>query len=150
MATYLQKGYSKEWINQRIKTIEVRKVLTDEWNGVGISKQEDFAILTDELTKAWSGKSVKEYKRFKDLKKENLRDNMTNLELVLNMLAEVSTKELSNKKNPETFIESKEIANNGGSVAKIAKDKLESQLGEEVVNNKNAKEIHFNKNKKLK
>src|SRR3989344_3086967 len=92
MQTYLQKGYSKEWINQRLKTIEVRKELTDEWNRVGIEKQEDFAILTNEITKAWSGKSVKEYKQFKGIKKENLRDNMTNLELVLNMLAEATTK----------------------------------------------------------
>jgi|SRR3989344_1951782 len=91
MQTYLQKGYSKDWINQRLKTIEVRKELTDEWNRVGIEKQEDFAILTNEITKAWSGKSVKEYKQFKGIKKENLRDNMTNLELILNMLAEGRT-----------------------------------------------------------
>lgn len=149
MKTYLQKGYSKDWINQRLKTIEVRKELTDEWNRVGIDKQKDFAILTNEIIKAWSGKTVKDYKQFKGLKKENLRDNMTNLELVLNMLAEVSTKELSNKKEPKTFAESKGIAKKGGSVAKIAKEKLESQLGDEVVVKKNAKEIHFKDKKKI-
>ena len=150
MRTYLQKGYSKDWINQRLKTIEVRKELTDEWNRVGIDKKKDFAILTNEITKAWSGKTIKDYKQFKGLKKENLRDNMTNLELVLNMLAEVSTKELSNKKDPKTFTESKGIAKKGGSVAKIAKEKLESQLGEKVVTDKNAKEIHFKNKKRIK
>jgi len=148
MKTYLQKGYSKDWINQRLKTIEVRKELTDEWNRVGIDKKKDFAILTNEITKAWSGKTIKDYKQFKELKKENLRDNMTNLELVLNMLAEVSTKELSEKKDPKTFIASEGIAKKGGSVAKIAKEKLESQLGEKVVVKKNAEEIHF-KDKKI-
>jgi len=149
MKTYLQKGYSKDWINQRLKTIEVRKELTDEWNRVGIDKKKDFAILTNEITKAWSGKTIKDYKQFKGLKKENLRDNMTNLELVLNMLAEVSTKELSEKKDPKNFSESKDIAKKGGSVAKIAKEKLESQLGEKVVVKKNAKEIHFKDKKRI-
>jgi hypothetical protein len=149
MQTYLQKGYSKDWINQRLKTIEIRKELTDEWGRVGIEKQSDYGILTNEITKAWSGKSIKDYKEFKRLKKENLRDNMANLELVLNMLAEVSTKELSRKRNPKTFNESKIIAKNGGSVAKIAKKKLEIQLGEKIVNKKNAKEIHFKKKKKI-
>jgi hypothetical protein len=97
MQTYLKKGYSKEWINQRLKTIEIRKELTDEWQNRGVKRGLDFAILTDEITKAWSSKSVKEYKKFKNLKKQNLRDNMTNLELVLNMLAEVSTTEISKK-----------------------------------------------------
>jgi len=143
MKTYLQKGYSADWINQRLKTIEVRKQLTDEWNRVGIGKQEDFAILTNEITKAWAGKTVKEYKQFKNLKKGNLRDNMTNVELVLNMLAEVSTKELSEKQNPDTFDKSKTIAKKGGNVAKVAKDNLETQLGEKIVTFKNAKEIHF-------
>lgn len=149
MQTYMQKGYSKDWINQRLKTIEVRKELTDEWQRVGIDKQTDFAILTNELTKAWSGKTVKEYKQFKNLKKENLRDNMTNLELVLNMLAEVSTKEISEQEDPESFNESKEIAKKGGGVAKVAKDKLESQLKKKVVTSKNAKEIHFNIKKQI-
>src|SRR3989344_2531186 len=103
MQTYLKKGYSKEWINQRLKTIEVRKDLTDEWQDRGVKAGLEFAILTDEITKAWSGKSVKSYKKFKGLKKQNLRDNMTNLELVLNMLAEVSTTEISKEKHPKTF-----------------------------------------------
>src|SRR3990167_8516640 len=110
MKTYLQKGYSKEWVNQRLKTIEVRKELTDEWNKAGIEKESDFAILTNEITKAWSGKTVSEYKKLKDLKKENLRDNMTNLELVLNMLAEATTSEFSKKESPKTFQESTQIA----------------------------------------
>ena len=149
MQTYLQKGYSKEWINQRLKTIEVRKELTDEWNRVGIGKQEDFAILTNEITKAWSGKSVKEYKQFKRLKKENLRDNMTNLELVLNMLAEVTTKEFSKKENPETFPQSKKIAKKGGTVAGNARKDIEEQLGESIITKKNAKEIHLKDKKRL-
>jgi len=148
MQTYLQKGYSKEWINQRLKTIEVRKELTDEWNRVGIEKHEDFAILTNEITKAWSGKSVKEYKQFKRLKKENLRDNMTNLELVLNMLAEATTKEFSEKEDPKTFFHSKNIAKKGGTVSGNARKDIEKQLGESVVSKKNANEIHF-KNKKM-
>lgn len=117
MKTYLQKGYSKEWVNQRLKTIEVRKELTDEWNRAGIDKESDFAILTNEITRAWSGKTVSEYKKLNDLKKENLRDNMTNLELVLNMLAEATTTEFSKKENPQTFQESKQIAVKGGTVA---------------------------------
>ncbi len=149
MHLYLQKGYSKDWINQRLKTIEVRKELTDEWSRVGIDKQSGFAILTNEITKAWSGKTVKEYKQFKNLKKENLRDNMTNLELVLNMLAEVSTKELSEQEDPTTLDESKEIAQKGGGVAKVAKAKLESQLKKNVVTSKNAKEIHFKEKKQI-
>jgi prophage antirepressor-like protein len=150
MQTYLQKGYSKEWINQRLKTIEVRKELTDEWNRVGIDKQPDYAILTNEITKAWSGKTVKEYKVLKGLRKENLRDNMTNLELVLNMLAEVSTKELSVKQNPDTFQESKKIAKKGGNVAKAAKDNIEKQLGESVIARKNARAIYGKRTNELK
>ena len=149
MQIYLQKGYSKDWINQRLKTIEVRKQLTDEWNRVGITKQTDYAILTNEITNAWSGKTILEYKKFKGLKKENLRDNMTNIELVLNMLAEVSTKELSGKKDPKTFTESKTIAKKGGFVAKVAKDTLEKQLEEKVVSDKNAEQIHFSDKKRL-
>lgn len=143
MQTYLRKGYSKNWINQRLKTIEVRKELTDEWNRVGIDKQSDYAILTNEITKAWSGKTIKDYKKLKNLKGENLRDNMTNLELVLNMLAEVTTKEISEKESPSDFKESGEIAKEGGAVAKVAKDRIEKRLGEKVVVSKNAKEIHF-------
>src|SRR3989339_1725160 len=133
MHSYLQKGYSKDWINQRLKTIEVRKELTDEWNRVGIEKQEDFAILTNEITKAWSGKSVKEYKQFKGIKKENLRDNMTNLELVLNMLAEATTKEFSEKEDPKTFPQSKKIAKKGGAVAGNARKDIENQLDALIV-----------------
>lgn len=107
METYLRKGYSKEWINQRLKSIEIRKELTDEWDKRGVKKGQEYAILTDEITKAWSGFSVKQYKKHKNLKKENLRDNMTNLELVLNMLAEATTTEISKEKKPQSFAESK-------------------------------------------
>ena len=109
MQTYLKKGYSKEWINQRLKSIEVRKELTDEWQDRGIKQGVEYATLTDDITKAWSDKSIKEYKRFKGLKKQNLRDNMTNLELVLNMLAEASTTEISKKKKPEGLSQNKVI-----------------------------------------
>lgn len=111
METYLKKGYSKEWINQRLKSIEVRKELTDEWDSRGVKKGQEYAILTDEITKAWSGFSVKQYKNYKRLKKENLRDNMTNLELVLNMLAEATTTEISKEKKPKNFTENKIIIN---------------------------------------
>jgi len=149
MQTYLQKGYSKNWINQRIKTIEVRKELTNEWNRVGVAKQSDYAILTNEITKAWSGKTINEYKEFKSLKKENLRDNMTNLELVLNMLAEVTTKEISRKEDPKTFSHSKIIAKKGGKIAGNTKQDIEKQLGEKVVTSKNANEIHFKDKKRI-
>ncbi|MDO8643317.1 MAG: BRO family protein [Candidatus Woesearchaeota archaeon] len=140
MKTYLQKGYSKEWVNQRLKTIEVRKELTNEWNRAGIDKESDFGILTNEITKAWSGKTVSEYKQLKSLKKENLRDNMTNLELVLNMLAEATTTELSKKQNPKEFHESKKIAVQGGTVAGNTRKDIEKQLGEGIVTPKNAKD----------
>ena len=133
MKTYLKKGYSKEWINQRIKTIEVRKELTDEWERAGIEEEHEFAILTDEITKAWSNLSIKDYKKLKNLKKENLRDNMTNLELILNMLAEVTTNEISKRENPEGFSESVEIARKGGSIAGNARKEIESITGKEVV-----------------
>ena len=139
METYLKKGYSKNWINQRLKSIEVRKELTDEWDNKGIKKGLEYAILTDEITKAWSGFSVKDYKRFKSLKKENLRDNMTNLELVLNMLAEASTTEISKERNPETFEENKAIAREGGKVASVAKIQIEKSTGKKVVTKLNAK-----------
>ena len=109
METYLKKGYSKNWINQRLKSIEVRKELTDEWDVRGVKKGLEYAILTDEITKAWADLTTKQYKKFKDLKKENLRDNMTNLELVLNMLAETSTTELSKKEKPKTLLENKKL-----------------------------------------
>jgi len=145
LQTYLKKGYSKDWINQRLKTIEIRKQLTDEWERVGIKKQEDFAILTNEITKAWSGKTVKEYKILKNLKRENLRDNMTNIELILNMLAEATTKEISENENPSNFEKSKDIAKEGGKTAGIAKKRIEKRIGKSIVSKENAKEIHFKK-----
>ena len=150
METYLKKGYSKEWINQRLKSIEVRKELTDEWDVRGVKKGQEYAILTDEITKAWSSLSVKQYKKHKDLKKENLRDNMTNLELVLNMLAEASTTEISKEKQPKTFSENKEVATKGGNVAKAARLQLEKTTGKKVVSSISAKKILADKNKKLK
>lgn len=141
METYLKKGYSKNWINQRLKSIEVRKELTDEWEQRGVKKGLEYAILTDEITKAWSGFSTKQYKNFKNLKKENLRDNMTNLKLVLNMLGEVSTTELSKKHKPETFKENKLIAKKGGGVAGITRNNLEKKLGKKIVSSQNAKSL---------
>ena len=141
METYLKKGYSKEWINQRLKSIEVRKELTDEWDNKGVKKGMEYAILTNELTKAWAGLEIKDYRKLKGLKKENLRDNMSNLELVLNMLAEASTTEISKQKNPKTFTENKVIAKKGGEVAKAARLKLESTTGKKVVTKGKAKTI---------
>ncbi|MBK5247365.1 MAG: Bro-N domain-containing protein [Peptostreptococcaceae bacterium] len=141
LETYLRKGYSKEWIDQRLKTIEVRKELTDEWDSRGVQKGFEYAILTDEITKAWAGLSIKEYKNLKGLKKENLRDNMTNLELVLNMLAEASTTEISKEKQPDTFEENKTVARQGGLVANAAKKQLEETTDKKVVTGKNDKEI---------
>jgi len=137
MKTYLRKGYSKEWINQRLKTIEVRKELTDEWERVGVQENAEFAILTEEITKAWSDLSIRDYKKLKSLKKENLRDNMTNLELVLNMLAEVTTKEISKKENPVGFPESLVVAKKGGSVAGNTRKEIESITGNPVVSEDN-------------
>jgi len=154
METYLRKGYSKEWINQRLKSIEIRKELTDEWEARGVKKGQEYAILTDEITKAWSGLTTRQYKKFKDLKKENLRDHMTNLELVLNMLAEASTTEISKDKEPKTFAENKKVARKGGNVAKAAKKQLENTTGKKVVTRQNAKYLDEKKldggNKKLK
>jgi hypothetical protein len=141
METYLRKGYSKAWINQRIKSIEVRKDLTDEWENHGVKKGQEFAILTDEITKAWSGFSTKQYKDFKDLKKENLRDHMTNLELVLNMLAEATTTEISKEKNPKTFEDNRRIAKQGGSIAGNARKEIEEKTGKSIVTNANAKKL---------
>ena len=134
METYLKKGYSKEWVNQRLKSIEVRKDLTDEWDNRGVKKGQEYAILTDEITKAWSGLSIKEYKNHKGLKKENLRDNMSNLELVLNMLAEATTTEISKEKKPETFVENKIIAKQGGTIAGNTRKEIEEKTGKSVVN----------------
>ncbi|MDA3904938.1 MAG: Bro-N domain-containing protein [Bacteroidales bacterium] len=141
METYLKKGYSKNWINQRLKSIEVRKELTDEWDSRGVKKGQEYAILTDEITNAWAGLTTKEYKEFKALKKENLRDNLTNLELVLNMLAETSTTELSKKHKPKTLLDNKKTARKGGSVAGSARKDLEKKLGESVISPLNAKEL---------
>ena len=144
MKTYLRKGYSKEWINQRLKSIEVRKELTDEWTERNMKEGREYAILTDEITKAWADKTVKDYKNFKDLKKENLRDNMTNMELVLNMLAEASTTEISRKQQPKGLDKNKEVARKGGFIAKTARLGIEKQTGENIVTSKNAKQILSN------
>ncbi len=144
METYLRKGYSKEWINQRLKSIEIRKELTDEWENRGVKKGLEFAILTDEITKTWSGLTTKEYKSHKNLKKDSLRDHMTNLELVFNMLAEASTTEISKKQEPETFEENKEVARKGGNVAKAARLQLEKNTGKSVVTKLNAKNLDQN------
>ena len=136
---YRAKGYTEGWINQRLQTIEMRKELTDEWKARGIEKEKDYAILTNEMTKAWSGLSVQEYKKVKGLKKENLRDNMTNIELVLNMLAEVTTTAISKQENPTTFEQSRKIAHRGGNVANDAKKRFEEETGKKVVSSLNAK-----------
>lgn len=141
METYLKKGYSKNWINQRLKSIEVRKELTDEWDLRGVKKGLEYAILTNEITEAWSGFNIKEYKKFKNLKKENLRDNMTNLELVLNMLAEATTKEISKEKKPKTFTENRVIANQGGTIAGNTRKEIEEKTGKKVTSSMNAKKL---------
>ncbi len=145
MRSYLQKGFSKEWINKRLKTIEVRKELTNEWERVGINEPSEFAILTNEITNAWSGLNVKDYKKLKQLKKESLRDNMNNTELVLNMLAEVATKEISKVENPAHFEESKEVAKKGGTIAGNARKELEKRIGKKVIASENNLDL---KNKK--
>lgn len=136
---YLQLGYSENWINQRLKSIEIRKELPDEWKKHGLKEGMQFATLTDIITKAWSDRTTKEYKILKGLKKENLRDNMTNTELILNMLAEASTKDISQAVNPETFEDSKKVAEQGGNVAKVALKELEAKTGKKVVSELNAK-----------
>lgn len=143
MENYLNLGYSKDWINQRLKSIEVRKELTNEWEKRGVKMGQQFATLTDIITSAWSGKSVKEYKAFKGLKKENLRDNMTNLELVLNMLAEATTTEISKENNPATFNENKKIAKKGGEIAGFTRQKIEAETGKKIVSPKNSKTIRI-------
>lgn len=135
---YRSLGYSEDWINQRLKSIEIRKELTDEWQRTGITDNKEFAILTNILTKTWSGKSVKEYKEYKSLRKQNLRDNMTSTELILNMLAEASTKDISQANNPTTFTQSKTIAKQGGNVAKVARMELEKQTRKSVISSDNA------------
>ncbi|MCP4550990.1 MAG: Bro-N domain-containing protein [Bacteroidetes bacterium] len=149
METYLQKGYSKEWVNQRLKSIEVRKELTDEWDNRGVKKGLEYAILTNEITKAWSGFDIKNYKKLKSLKKENLRDNMSNLELVLNMLAEATTTEISKEKKPETFEQNKTIAKQGGTIAGNTRKEIEEKTGKKVVSKLSASK-YLNKSNKEK
>ncbi len=141
MADYLKLGYSSAWINQRLKSIEVRKELTDEWENRGVEKGQEFATLTDIITQAWSGKTVKQYKNFKSLKNESLRDNMTNLELVLHMLAEATTTEISKENNPITFDDNKKIAKKGGEIAGDTRKKIEQQTGKKIVSKQNAKAV---------
>lgn len=141
LENYHRKGYSVEWINQRLKSIEIRKELTDEWQKRGVHKGPEFAQLTDTITESWSGHTTRSYKNLKDLKKENLRDNMTNIELVLNMLAEASTTEISKLKKPENSEQNVIVAKQGGSVAKAARDQLEETTGESVITSKNASDI---------
>ncbi|WP_080803910.1 BRO family protein [Arabiibacter massiliensis] len=141
LETYLKKGYSPEWVNQRLQAISVRKELTDEWVERGVSKDSEFAILTDEISKAWAGMTTRQYKNHKGLTKENLRDNMSTLELVLNMLAEATTTELSKTEGPETFAQSKDVARRGGSVAGNARREIESQTGKPVITSKNAQDF---------
>lgn len=141
LETYLKKGYSKEWINQRLKSIEVRKELTDEWDTRGVQKGQEFAILTDEIIKAWSGLSTRQYKQVKGLKKEGLRDNMTNLELVLNMLAEATTTEISREKQPKGLQQNRRIAEQGGTIAGNTRKEIELKTGKPVVSAKNAKQL---------
>jgi len=146
LKTYLRKGYSREWINQRLKSIEIRKELTDEWEKRGVKEGLEFAILTDEISKAWAGLTTKQYKNLKGLRKESLRDNMTNLELVLNMLAETATTEISHKRRPKDFSENKRVAREGGTVAGNAKKEIESKTGKKIVTPKNANKLKLFRN----
>ena len=141
MEQYMKLGYSEKWINQRLKSIEIRKELTDEWKKRGLKEGIQFATLTDIILKTWSDKSTKDYKKFKGLKKENLRDNMTNTELILSMLAEASTKDISEASNPQSFEDSKKVARQGGNVAKVALKELESKTGKKVISPLNAKNL---------
>lgn len=141
LETYLKKGYSEDWISQRLLSIRIRNTLTEEWDKRGVEKGLEYAILTDEISKAWSGMTTKQYKTLKNLKKENLRDNMTDLELVLNMLAEASTTQISQKEHPETFEQNRQIAKRGGKIAGDARKKLESETGVPVITAENAAEI---------
>lgn len=138
LETYLRKGYSREWINQRLQAIQVRKELTDAWQDHGIKEGTEYAILTNEISKAWSGMTTREYKDYKGLKKQNLRDNMSTTELILNMLAETATKDIANASNPYGLEENKKVAKRGGNVAKVARDTLERETGKSVITTKNA------------
>jgi BRO family, N-terminal domain len=150
MLDYKRLGYSDSWINQRLKSIEIRKELTDEWRKHGLQEGQEFAFLTDVIYKTWAGKTAKEYKQFKGLKKENLRDNMTNKELVMNMLAELSTKEISEVVNPQSMVEHADVAKRGGGVAKQAKLKLEAETGKKLVSSQNAKQLQLANKGKMK
>ena len=141
ISDYKRLGYSDSWINQRLKSIEIRKELTDEWNRTGVMEGYQYATLTDIITKEWSGFKTKEYKQFKGLKKESLRDNMTNVELILNSLAEASTTEISKQKDPSCFEENKVVAKEGGEVAKIAREQLETKIGKSIISPQNAKDF---------
>jgi len=143
LETYLKKGYTREWINQRLQAIQVRKELTDEWDNRGVKKGVEYAILTDEITRAWSGMSTRQYKNLKGLKRENLRDNMTTLELVLNMLAEATTTTISRKQEPETFEQSISVARSGGEVAGNARKDIEYRTGEPVITSQNAAQLNM-------
>ena len=143
LETYLKKGYTREWINQRLQAIQVRKELTDAWQDHGVKEGMEYAILTNEISKAWSGMTTREYKDFKGLKKQSLRDNMSTTELILNMLAETATKDIANTSNPEGLEENKKVAKRGGNVAKVAKETLEQETGKPVITPKNA--IDFGK-----
>lgn len=138
LTTYLKKGYTREWINQRLQAIQVRKELTDEWDDRGVHQGQEYAILTDEITRAWSGMTTRQYKQLKGLKKENLRDNMSTLELVLNMLAEATTTEISKTTEPQSFEENKRVAQRGGRIAGNARKEIEADTGKPVITNKNA------------
>ena len=142
LETYLKKGYTREWINQRLQAIQVRKELTDEWQDRGVEKGLEYAILTDEITRAWSGMSTRQYKRLKGLKKENLRDNMSTTEIILNMLAETSAKDISKKEKPEGFEENRKVARRGGNVASIASQALEAETGDSVITSQNAVQLN--------
>ena len=142
LETYLRKGYTREWVNQRLQAIQVRKELTDEWDARGVQRGSEYAILTDEISRTWSGMTTGQYKRFKGLKKENLRDNMTTLELVLNMLAEATTTELSKEHQPETFEENKEIARRGGRIAGETRKSIEADTGKPVITSQNAAQLN--------
>jgi hypothetical protein len=145
MATYLKKGYSKNWVDLRLKSIEIRKDLTNEWSERGVKTNDKFAILTDDITFAWAGMKTKDYKKHKDLKKENLRDNMSNLELVLNMLAETATTEISKTKKPETFPQNRKVAIEGGTVAGRARKDIEKKSGRPVISKNNFKTLRDGK-----
>ena len=142
LETYLKKGYTREWINQRLQAIQVRKELTDEWKNRGVKQGKEFAILTDEITRAWAGVSTRQYKKLKGLKKENLRDNMTTLELVLNMLAEATTTELSKTAKPVTFSESRQVAQTGGAIAGNTRREIEEKTGKPVISPENAVQLN--------